>query len=236
MFSNDVVAIHKPVGMSSHDVVNRVRRITGERRVGHAGTLDPLASGVLIILIGRAATKRQAEFMLGEKVYEAEITFGHTSATDDAQGPLTSTASIEQLTALTEHAIATTLPQFTGVITQTPPAFSAIKIAGKTAYARAREGSLTQDMLAPRTVEVLNITLTSFVPGTSTAAPRACIAVHCHKGVYIRSLARDIGAALGVGAYMSALCRTRVGPFSLDKALTLEQFSADWQSNALSHI
>lgn len=230
MLSEGVVAINKPVGMSSHDVVNRVRRITGEKRVGHAGTLDPLASGVLIILIGKKATTRQAEFMAGDKAYEAEITFGSTSATDDAQGPFTQVATLEQLRDLKEEAVRSVLPHFVGTITQIPPAFSAIKIAGKSAYKRAREGTLTQDMLAPRTVEVFAIDFVSWVPAIPPFPPTCRIRVHCNKGVYIRSLARDIGTELKVGAYMSALVRTRVGSFDITNAYTLESFEEAWQT------
>lgn len=215
--------------MTSHDVVNRVRRITGQRRVGHAGTLDPLASGVLIILIGKNATTRQSTFMDLNKSYEAEVTFGSTSATDDAQGPITQVATLEQLSSITQAQVEQIIPQFVGDITQTPPAFSALKIGGKAAYKRAREGSLTQDMLVPRLIHIDAIELVSFVPTIPPFPATARIRVLCHKGTYIRALARDMGASLGVGAYMSQLCRTSIGDFTLETSLSLESFELEWK-------
>lgn len=229
MLNNGIVAINKPVGMTSHDVVNRVRRITGERRVGHAGTLDPLASGVLILLIGKGATTQQSTFMDLNKSYEAEVTFGSTSATDDAQGPITPVATLEQLQAISQDQVEKIIPQFVGDIMQTPPAFSALKIGGKAAYKRAREGTLTQDMLVPRLIHIDAIELISFVPAIPPFPATARIRVLCHKGTYIRALARDMGASLGVGAYMSGLCRTSIGDFTLEKSLSIESFELEWK-------
>lgn len=217
--------INKPRGITSHDVVDRMRRITGERRVGHAGTLDPLARGVLIILVGKGATTRQAEFMGLPKVYEAEITFGTTSATEDAEGPLTKSATFEQLQQLTEDAVRNVLPQFIGTIQQRPPAHSAIKVGGVRLYEKARKGQITSADVALRTVTIDNIELTQFIPYTPPFPPTARIRVHCQKGVYIRSLARDIGAAVGTGAYMSDLVRTQVGPYTVENAETLPERS-----------
>lgn len=218
---SDIVNINKPVGMTSHDVVDRVRRITGERRVGHAGTLDPLASGVLIVLIGRENTRRQAEFMDLPKIYEAELTFGSTSATDDAEGPVTQCATLEQLQALTQQQVEGILPQFTGTIMQRPPIHSAIKVAGTPLYKRARRGTVTAEEVTPRAVQIDTIELLQFVPAAPPFPPTARIRVHCHKGTYIRSLARDIGEALGIGAYLSALCRTAIGDYTIDTAQSL---------------
>ena len=215
--------INKPRGVSSHDVVNAVRRISGERRVGHAGTLDPLATGVLIVLVGKDATRRQSEFMGFPKVYEAEITFGTTSATEDAEGPFTKSATFEQLHTLTEEQVRNVLPQFVGTITQQPPAHSAIKVGGEALYKKARRGEITSADTAMRTVTIDAIELIRFIPYTPPFPPTVRIRVHCQKGVYIRSLARDIGAAVGVGAYMSDLVRTAVGPYTVEQAETLPE-------------
>lgn len=195
-----------------------MRRITGIRRIGHAGTLDPLASGVLIVLVGRAATKRQAEFMNHPKQYVAEITLGQTSVTYDAEGPFTTTASAEQLAAITQQDIENCLPPFIGTIQQQPPIYSAIKKNGKALYKQARAGSIKQEDIPSREVTIDNIALLDYNP------PRIRIQVDCQKGVYIRSLANDIGEALGVGGYLSALERTAIGEYTIEKAITLEAY------------
>jgi tRNA pseudouridine55 synthase len=213
--------INKPRGITSHDVVDAVRRITGERRVGHAGTLDPLAHGVLIVLVGKDATRRQSEFMGLPKVYEGEITFGSTSATEDGEGPFTKSATFEQLQLLTAENVRAVLPQFIGTIQQRPPAHSAIKVGGQRLYAKARAGELDIADIPMRTVQVDSIELLNFIPYTPPFPPTARIRVHCQKGTYIRSLARDIGAAAGVGGYLSDLIRTAVGDFRIENAETL---------------
>lgn len=217
----DVVAINKPTGITSHDVIYRVRKATGIQRVGHAGTLDPLASGVLIVLVGRSATKRQAEFMAHPKQYEAEITFGSVSDTMDAEGTLTSMATLEQLGALTQDSIEATLPQYTGTIMQRPPAHSAIKVGGEALYKKARRGEVTNDDVPPREVTIDALELISFVPAVPPFPPTARLRIDCQKGVYIRSLCHDIGDTLGVGAYMSGLVRTAIGEYTLDKAIDM---------------
>lgn len=219
-----VIVIDKPLGITSHDVVDRLRKITGVRRVGHAGTLDPLASGVLIALIGRQATRRQAEFMGMPKEYEAEVTFGSVSDTYDAEGPLHEKASPEQLEALTEDTITETLKQFFGEIQQRPPAHSAIKVGGKTLYKEARKGTLNSEDIPFRTVTIDDIQLVEFTPGTQ---PVARILIRCQKGVYIRSLAHDLGEALAVGAYLSGLVRTRVGDYTVKNACELDSLTPE---------
>lgn len=220
----NIVSINKPLGITSHDVIDRVRKITGIRRTGHAGTLDPLATGVLIVLVGRENTKRQSEFMGMPKEYEAEITFGKWSATDDAEGPFTESATEEQLEALTQKNIEAVLPQFIGTIQQRPPAHSAIKVGGQALYKKARNGTITEKDIPIRTVTIDEIQLLSFTAATVGQPPKATIRVACQKGVYIRSLAHDIGAALNVGAFLSALVRTRIGDYTIDKSLTLEAY------------
>jgi tRNA pseudouridine55 synthase len=221
----EIIVVNKPVGITSHDVVDQVRRLTGVRRVGHAGTLDPLASGVLIVLVGRAATKRQAEFMGLPKEYEAEFTFGTTSQTDDAEGPLQPQATLEQLLALSEEKLRAVLPRFVGDIEQRPPAHSAIKVAGSPLYKKARRGEVTTADLAPRRVRIDAIDLVRFIPATPPFPPTARLRIRCQKGVYIRSLARDLGEALGVGAYLSELTRTAVGPYRIEQAKSLGAFA-----------
>ncbi|MFC1598246.1 tRNA pseudouridine(55) synthase TruB [Patescibacteria group bacterium] len=222
--ADNIVIIDKPKGITSHDVVDAVRKKTGERRVGHAGTLDPLATGVLIVLVGRGATKRQAEFMGLPKEYEAELMFGTTSETYDAEGPLTQTADAEQLGKLTQTDVEATLPQFIGTIQQRPPAHSAIKVGGRPLYKKARKGEVQAADIPERTVQIDSIELLSFTPATPTSPPQAHLRIACQKGVYIRSLAHDIGQLLEVGAYLSKLARTKIGPHTLATAVSLEEF------------
>ncbi len=222
---SDILNINKPVGITSHDVVDRVRKITGERRVGHAGTLDPLASGVLLVLVGRAATKRQAEFMDLPKEYEVDMTFGTVSDTYDAAGPLHESATEQELSALTQEAIEQTLPQFTGSIQQRPPAHSAIKVDGQPLYKKARAGTVQNQDIPARTVTIDDISLLKFSSADTSTPPKARLRVSCQKGVYIRSLAHDIGQVLSVGAYVSELIRTKIGPHTIETASSLEELS-----------
>lgn len=217
-----ILLINKPRGMTSHDVVDDVRRQTGERRVGHAGTLDPLAAGVLIVLVGRDATKRQAEFMKLPKIYEAKLTFGSASLTYDAEGPLTQTATFDQLQQLAATAIRAVLPSFTGTIMQQPPAYSALKRGGETLYKKARRGTLAAEDITPRPVTIDTLELLAFVPLTPPFPPTARLRIACHSGTYIRSLANDIGKKLSVGAYLSDLVRTAIGDYTLEQSVTLQ--------------
>lgn len=211
-----VLLINKPSGITSHDVVDRVREITGMRRVGHAGTLDPLAEGLLVVLVGRSATKQQAIFMAGEKEYEAGIRLGATSDTDDAEGVIEQTGSA--LTPTREE-VEKALLAFGGEIEQIPPAYSAIKLKGKKAYELAREGK--QPELKPRRITILELQLLAYT------YPDLRLRIICSKGTYIRSLARDIGKLLGCGAYLTSLLRTRSGSFSLDDAIALDDLRKD---------
>lgn len=220
-----LLVVNKPKNYTSHDIVAIVRKRLNVKRVGHAGTLDPLATGVLLILVGREETKKQAQYMAGEKEYVAEVTLGQTSATDDAEGPFTAG---QDPTQVTREQIENVLQTFIGEIQQTPPAFSAIQIGGKRLYKIARNirntdnadkiHDYTDKMQIPeRTVTVHDIELLEY------NSPVLKIKVQCGKGTYIRSLARDIGAKLGVGAYMSELTRTKVGEYSLEQAIELEE-------------
>lgn len=212
--------------MTSHDVVNIVRKKTGIKRVGHGGTLDPLAEGVLVIAVGRENTKQLDTFVKGDKEYVAEIKLGETSTTDDSegektklsysgvlQGPKRSESSYMMVSPNLEE-VKTALKQFTGIISQIPPIYSAVKLHGKPAYKSARQGGTLS--LKPRSVEIKEIKLLEY------NYPMLKLRVVTGPGVYIRSLARDLGEKLGTGAYLSGLIRTRVSNFKLEEAVKLE--------------
>lgn len=206
-----VLVVDKPVGMTSHDVVQAIRNGTGLRRAGHTGTLDPRASGVLVILVGPAV--RLSEFVsASDKRYQAIIRLGSTTDTFDADGKLTHTSDNVNVTeAQFEKALAT----FVGEIEQTPPPYSAVKVQGRKAYEMAREGEEVE--LAPRKITVHHLEVLEWAP------PEVVIDVHCSSGTYVRSLANDLGAALGCGAYLVGLRRTKSGRFSLREATPLRK-------------
>ncbi len=215
-----LVIVDKPSGWTSFDAVARVRRLAGTRRVGHAGTLDPMATGVLVIGINKA-TRLLGHLALTSKVYEGTIRLGETTNTDDAEG--------EQLSAvdasgLDDAAILQALQAFRGDIAQVPPQVSAIKVDGKRSYARARAGETVE--LVARTVTVSRLDLVATRRHERTVD--LDVVVGCSSGTYIRSIARDLGAALGVGGHLTALRRTAVGPYGLDVARTLEQLVDDF--------
>lgn len=211
--SAGVLNVNKPVGATSFTVVRRLRSLTRARRVGHAGTLDPLATGVLPILFESAT--RLSEFALKlPKTYEADVHLGFRTATDDAEGEL---EPVQPAGHLTADDVATALTGFVGRIKQQPPAFSAVKVDGQRAYKRARHGDLSRP--APRLVHVHSAELLGFEPGER---PTARIRVSCGSGTYLRSLARDLGEALGVGGYLGQLTRTAYGPLRVEDAVDLE--------------
>jgi len=212
--TDGIVVVDKPTGLTSHDVVARLRRLAGTRRVGHAGTLDPMATGVLVVGIGQA-TRLLGHLALTDKDYDATIRLGASTTTDDAEGEITAEAEGEALTEITDAAIAAAITDLTGDIEQVPSAVSAIKVDGVRAYKRARAGETVE--LAPRRVHIAAFDV--------LARRGADLDVHvsCSTGTYIRALARDLGAALGVGAHLTALRRTRVGGFTIEKARTLSQ-------------
>jgi tRNA pseudouridine55 synthase len=208
---NGVLVLRKPPGPTSHDMVGLVRRLSGVRRVGHGGTLDPFASGVLPVFVGLAT--RLVEYHMGDdKAYRGTVCFGATSTTDDRDGELTHSDGPAPDRAAVEEALAS----FRGRIEQRPPAFSALKVAGRRAYQLAREGKAPE--LAPRSVVVTRLELLEW-DGSDPARPTAVIEVECGAGTYVRSLARDIGERLGCGAYLGALIRTRSGPFTIEAAI-----------------
>ncbi|MFN2483390.1 MAG: tRNA pseudouridine(55) synthase TruB [Candidatus Limnocylindria bacterium] len=216
-----VVNLDKPVGPTSHDMVGLVRRLTGIRRIGHAGTLDPLASGVLPILVGHA-TRFSEELSGGDKRYEATIRLGAISATDDAEGPVTPTGA-----PLPERdTIARELRTFVGSHAQRPPAYSARKVGGRTAYRAARAGEALD--VPPRTVTVHAIELRSVVRGDGWLD--VAIALHCRAGTYVRSIARDLGDRLGCGGHLGALRRTEAAGLRVEAShtpLELEELASD---------
>lgn len=208
------VCLDKPAGLTSHDCVARVRRAVKLRQVGHGGTLDPMATGVLPIAIGRAT--RLLSFISSGKAYRATVRFGQTSTTDDAEGTITLTALPAPMSAAALQAV---LPQFTGEIQQVPPRYSAIRHQGQRFYDLARQGL---DLVPPtRTVTVHGLQLLDFRDGHF---PEADLEVVCGEGTYIRSLARDLGQVLGCGALLSRLRRLQSGPFAIHEAVTLETF------------
>jgi tRNA pseudouridine55 synthase len=211
-----LVVVDKPDGMTSHDVVARVRRIMGTRKVGHAGTLDPMATGVLVLGIERA-TKLLGHLALDTKAYLATIRLGSSTTTDDAQGETLSTSDVS---GVTDEAVAAGIARLTGHIQQVPSAVSAVKVDGKRAYARVRAGEQVE--LAARPVEVSRFDL---LAARREDGLELDVMVECSSGTYVRALARDLGADLGVGGHLAALRRTRVGPFDLRVVTTLEKLA-----------
>ncbi len=210
-----ILVVTKPTGPTSHDVVALVRRLTGVRRVGHGGTLDPFAMGVLPVFLGHAT--RMVEYHLAdEKAYRASVVLGARSSTDDIDGELTPGESAAPARAVVEVALAA----FRGRITQVPPDHSAVHVEGRRAYQLAREGERPQ--LTPREVTIHALELTEW-DASDPERPVAVLEVRCSAGTYVRSLARDLGEHLGCGAYLGALTRTASGPFRLDDAHALDR-------------
>jgi tRNA pseudouridine55 synthase len=209
-----ILVIDKPIGPTSHDIVALVRRLAATKRVGHGGTLDPFASGILPLFLGRGT--RVVEFHLADrKAYRATVCFGASSTTDDLEGELTPGAG----PAPTVGAVVAALPELTGPISQRPPAYSAIKVGGRRAYAMARAGETVT--LAEREVTIHALSLVSW-DDTERDRPIAILDVECSAGTYIRALARDLGERLGTGAYLGALRRTAAGPFGEADVLSLD--------------
>ena len=217
-----LVIVDKPGGLTSHDVVARIRRLAGTRRVGHAGTLDPMATGVLVVGVEKA-TRLLGYLTLTQKQYDATIRLGQSTSTDDAEGEVTFTASAKGVSAaaLTKHELAKAVAELTGEIQQVPPAVSAIKVDGQRAYKLTRAGAAPE--LKPRPVTVYEFTVTDVRPAGDLLDVDAT--VRCSSGTYIRALARDLGDKLGTGGHLTALRRTRVGGYGLDAAKTLDQLA-----------
>jgi tRNA pseudouridine55 synthase len=213
MVAPGLVVVDKAPGMTSHDVVARVRRLAGTRKVGHAGTLDPMATGVLVLGVDRA-TRLLGHLVLTEKSYDATIRLGVATTTDDAEGEVVATRAVD---GVDPEAVRTELARFVGDLEQVPTAVSAIKVDGKRAYARVRDGEQVE--LKPRPVTIHELVV------HEVALPDVRISVRCSSGTYVRAIARDLGAALGVGGHLTGLRRTAVGSFDLSVARTLEQLA-----------
>ncbi len=208
----NIIPIYKPKGWTSFDVVAKVRKLLNVKKVGHAGTLDPLATGVLVVAVGREATKKISEIVGKEKEYIAKIKFGETSTTDDEEGEKMKVQSLKLK--VQKIKINNVLKRFIGQISQVPPIYSAIKVSGKRSYELARKGKDVK--LKAREVEIKDIKIISY------RWPYLKIKIVCGPGTYIRSLARDIGQELGCGAYLADLERTRVGEYGLKNTIKIE--------------
>ena len=214
-----ILNLNKPAGLTSHDVVNRIRRLTGERKVGHAGTLDPMATGVLLVCLGRAT--RVAEYLTsGRKHYRATVRLGISTDTYDADGHVTAhTSGINIDLSQIELAVA----PWRGVVKQVPPAYSAIHFHGKRLYQLARKGEALSP--EPRTVEIYTLNISAW------RAPLLTLEVECSPGTYIRSLAHDLGQALGVGAHLASLVRLATGQWTIGDSTSLKLFDEDVAEN-----
>jgi len=214
-----VLVVDKPVGMTSHDVVQAVRNGTGIRRAGHTGTLDPRASGVLVILVGPAV--RLSEFISAtDKRYQSIIRMGSSTDTYDVEGKFTNQQ--ETPVEVTEEEFSTVLKGFEGEIEQTPPQYSAVKVKGRKAYEMARKGQEVE--LEPRIIQVHHLEVLEWAP------PEVVVDVHCSSGTYVRSLANDLGETLGTGAYLVGLRRTKSGRFTLRDAVPLRKLQEAFQT------
>lgn len=217
-----LAVVDKPGGLTSHDVVARVRRLAGTRKVGHAGTLDPMATGALLVAVGRA-TRLLGHLQLAGKSYDATIRLGSATTTDDAEGEVLSTAPAD---GLDPDVVRRALAGMVGDLDQVPSSVSAVKVDGQRAYARVRAGEIVE--LPPRRVRIDSIEIQDLRGEPDDRAFDVRCRVDCSSGTYIRAIARDLGAALGVGGHLTALRRTRVGPFGIDLARTLEELAGDF--------
>lgn len=226
--SAGLVIVDKPSGWTSHDTVARIRRLAGTRRVGHAGTLDPMATGVLVVGVGMA-TRLLGYLTLAEKEYTGTIRLGQATTTDDAEG---GTVSVADASHITDGKLRAAAAALTGQIQQVPPQVSAVKVAGVRAYRMARAGQQAQ--LRAREVTVRAFDIINIRRGA--AVMDADIAVTCSSGTYIRALARDLGVALGVGGHLTLLRRTRVGRYGLAAARTLDELAASFSVLPLADV
>ncbi|MCK5211323.1 tRNA pseudouridine(55) synthase TruB [Candidatus Parcubacteria bacterium] len=215
--------IDKPSGPTSHDIIDKLRRITGIKKIGHAGTLDPFASGLLIVAVGREATREINKFVKLDKIYEAELRLGAKSDTHDRTGNKQRTKSKEQKT---QEQVTKVLGLFIGRQEQVPPMYSAKKVGGKKLYQLARQGKTIERWAEE--IEIFNIELLDY------KWPELKIKIHSSSGTYIRALARDIGKALGCGALLTELERTAIGEYKLGQASQLSELNSDnWQENLI---
>ncbi|MEU6238449.1 tRNA pseudouridine(55) synthase TruB, partial [Kitasatospora sp. NPDC047058] len=225
--------VDKPEGITSHGVVAKLRWLAGTRKVGHAGTLDPMATGVLVIGVERA-TRLLGHLMLTAKTYEATIRLGQTTVTDDREGEVTSSTAAD---GVSREAVEAGIAALTGEIMQVPSKVSAIKIDGKRSYARVREGEDFELAARPTTVHSFTVhDYRTAVAEDGTPVLDLDVTVECSSGTYIRALARDLGAGLGVGGHLTALRRTKVGPYGVESARTLEQLEESVHGEAATGL
>jgi tRNA pseudouridine55 synthase len=220
--TSGLVIVDKSAGMTSHDVVSRMRRLAHTRRVGHAGTLDPMATGVLVLGVEKA-TRLLTHLVLTDKAYSATIRLGRSTVSDDAQG---AALSDRDASGVADHEVLTAMTALTGQISQRPSAVSAIRVDGQRAYARVRAGE--DVVLAERAVQVTRfdaIDVRREIGPSGLPIVDVDVEVECSSGTYVRALARDLGDALEVGGHLTALRRTRVGPFDISAARTLDQLA-----------
>ncbi|MBP9827589.1 tRNA pseudouridine(55) synthase TruB [Patescibacteria group bacterium] len=217
--------IDKPAGMTSHGVVARIRRITGEKRVGHSGTLDPFATGLLIIGITRDSTKHLGQLLGMDKAYEAEIVLGQTTETFDPEAEVINVPRADGRTEISAHEVQEAIKGLTGELAQIPPMHSAIKVGGKKLYELARAGKTIER--EPRQVRVHTFELLEAIPDTIPLPVTLSVRISCSSGTYIRAIARDLGAALQTGGYLKSLRRTSIGEFSLTQATPLSEVSPE---------
>lgn len=216
--SEGLLLVDKPTGVTSHDVVDWARKISGIRRIGHTGTLDPLATGLLILLLGRQYTRLQAKYLHLDKSYICEARLGVETDSYDVEGQVVRETDWEVVSQLSRSEIEATLQDFQGRSEQTVPAFSAVKQSGKKLYQLARSGGAKNLYLPSRAIEISLIKLLKVEKNETKKIYKITFAVRCSSGTYIRSLASDIGKALGVGASVTALERTSIGSFELSQA------------------
>jgi tRNA pseudouridine55 synthase len=220
--------INKPAGVTSHDVVDRVRKVTGERTVGHAGTLDPFATGLLIIGVGRDSTKHLDKFLGLPKTYEAIVRIGESSTTLDPEGEIVNVSIGNRVLEIGSEEVTAAMRSLTGDLLQIPPMHSAIKIGGKKLYELARKGIEIDRPPRPVTVTRFALQPDYSLPTTNYSLPfNLPVIIDCSSGTYIRSLARDLGEALGTKAYLTALTRTAIGTFQLADAANLTDLNPE---------
>ncbi len=221
--------LHKPLGWTSHDCVAKVRRFVNQKRVGHGGTLDPAATGVLPIALGQAT--RLLQYLPVDKAYLGRVRLGLTTTTDDLEGEV---LSQQDASAVTREAVEAALDAFIGTIDQVPPRYSAIQVDGQRLYDRARKGEAFEVPL--RTVTVKSIELVDWIPGLGGRSPEIELSIACGPGTYIRSIARDLGAALGVGGTLASLVRTQSCGLGLASSLTLEELETHIKTNTFTPL
>jgi tRNA pseudouridine55 synthase len=230
--TSGILLVDKPKGLTSHDVVSRTRKAAGTRKVGHAGTLDPMATGLLVL--GLNSSTRLLTYLVGlDKEYFATIRLGQSTTTDDAEGETVATHAVA---GVTESMILAGVAALTGKISQVPSSVSAIKVDGKRAYALVRAGETVELKVRAVTISAFDVVDTRVVTEAEASFIDIDVRVECSSGTYIRALARDLGADLGVGGHLTALRRTKVGPFSVGNAATLEELAPSEQLLAPSLV